>query len=113
MAEERTVQTVVVGAGQAGLAVGYHLTRHGHEVVLLDAAEAVGDSWRARWDSLRLFTPPASTRCPACLSPAGARTTRPRTPWPPSWPATPSTSPYRFSSAPGCRRCTARGRSTW
>nr|MBA3278218.1 NAD(P)-binding protein [Geodermatophilaceae bacterium] len=35
MAEERTVQTVVVGAGQAGLAVGYHLTRHGHEVVLL------------------------------------------------------------------------------
>jgi len=57
MAEERTVQTVVVGAGQAGLAVGYHLTRHGHEVVLLDAAEAVGDSWRARWDSLRLFTP--------------------------------------------------------
>ncbi|MGY2003808.1 flavin-containing monooxygenase [Blastococcus sp. SYSU DS1024] len=56
-ADDRVVQTVVVGAGQAGLAVGYHLTRRGHDVVLLDAAEAVGDSWRERWDSLRLFTP--------------------------------------------------------
>lgn len=54
---DRAVQTVVVGAGQAGLAVGYHLTRRGHDVVLLDAADAVGDSWRDRWDSLRLFTP--------------------------------------------------------
>ncbi len=48
---------VVVGAGQAGLSVGYHLARRGLRFVILDGAERVGDSWRRRWDSLRLFTP--------------------------------------------------------
>jgi putative flavoprotein involved in K+ transport len=51
------VDTVIVGAGQAGLSVAYYLTRAGIEFVLLEAAERVGDSWRRRWDSLRLFTP--------------------------------------------------------
>lgn len=48
---------VVVGAGQAGLSAGYHLARRGLSFVLLDAAERIGDPWRNRWDSLRLFTP--------------------------------------------------------
>jgi putative flavoprotein involved in K+ transport len=48
--------TVVVGAGQAGLAVGYHLARRGCPFVILDAHERIGDAWRTRWDSLRLFT---------------------------------------------------------
>jgi putative flavoprotein involved in K+ transport len=48
---------IVVGAGQAGLSVGYHLARHGLRFVILDAGERVGDTWRRRWDSLRLFTP--------------------------------------------------------
>src|SRR5689334_7273253 len=48
---------VVIGAGQAGLSVGYHLARAGLRFVILDAHERVGDSWRKRWDSLRLFTP--------------------------------------------------------
>jgi putative flavoprotein involved in K+ transport len=48
---------VVIGAGQAGLSVGYHLARRGVSFVILDAAQRVGDSWRKRWDSLRLFTP--------------------------------------------------------
>ena len=48
---------VVIGAGQAGLSVGYHLARRGVPFVILDANERVGDSWRNRWDSLRLFTP--------------------------------------------------------
>lgn len=48
---------VVVGAGQAGLAAGACLKERGLDVVLLDGAERVGDSWRRRWDSLRLFTP--------------------------------------------------------
>lgn len=48
---------VVIGAGQAGLSVGYHLKRRGIEHVILDAASRVGDVWRQRWDSLRLFTP--------------------------------------------------------
>lgn len=55
--EPERVETVVVGGGQAGLSVGYHLARRGHPFVILDAHERIGDAWRARWDSLRLFTP--------------------------------------------------------
>jgi putative flavoprotein involved in K+ transport len=51
------VETVVIGGGQAGLSVGYHLARHDLPFVILDANHRVGDSWRRRWDSLRLFTP--------------------------------------------------------
>ncbi len=48
---------VVIGGGQAGLAAGYHLKRRGLSFVILDASERIGDVWRQRWDSLRLFTP--------------------------------------------------------
>jgi putative flavoprotein involved in K+ transport len=50
---------VIVGAGQAGLSVGYHLARQGRGLrfVILDAEKRIGDVWRRRWDSLRLFTP--------------------------------------------------------
>jgi len=51
------VGTLVIGGGQAGLSVGYHLKQRGLPFVILDANERVGDSWRKRWDSLRLFTP--------------------------------------------------------
>ena len=51
------VNTVVIGAGQAGLSVGYHLRQRDVPFVILDAGERVGDQWRHRWDSLRLFTP--------------------------------------------------------
>lgn len=47
---------IVIGGGQAGLSVGYHLSRVGLRFVILDASERIGDSWRKRWDSLRLFT---------------------------------------------------------
>jgi putative flavoprotein involved in K+ transport len=50
------VQVVVIGAGQAGLSVGYHLAQRGIQFVILEARERIGDSWRERWDSLRLFT---------------------------------------------------------
>ncbi|MBW3661448.1 MAG: NAD(P)/FAD-dependent oxidoreductase [Gemmatimonadetes bacterium] len=49
--------TVVIGGGQAGLAVGHHLGRRGLPFVVLDENERIGDAWRKRWDSLRLFTP--------------------------------------------------------
>jgi putative flavoprotein involved in K+ transport len=49
--------TVVIGGGQAGLAVGYYLKQKGRDFVILDAGARVGDAWRDRWDSLRLFTP--------------------------------------------------------
>jgi putative flavoprotein involved in K+ transport len=50
-------QVVVIGGGQAGLSVGYHLARRGVRFVILDAETRIGDVWRKRWDSLRLFTP--------------------------------------------------------
>jgi len=49
--------TVVIGGGQAGLVTGYYLQRHDQDFVILDAGDRVGDAWRARWDSLRVFTP--------------------------------------------------------
>lgn len=48
---------VVIGAGQAGLALGWYLQRLGASFAILDGAPEVGHSWRTRWDSLRLFTP--------------------------------------------------------
>jgi putative flavoprotein involved in K+ transport len=50
-------ETIVVGGGQAGLSVGYQLARRNRPFIILDASERIGDSWRSRWDSLRLFTP--------------------------------------------------------
>ncbi|HEX2676452.1 MAG TPA: FAD-dependent oxidoreductase [Polyangiales bacterium] len=51
------LDVIVIGGGQAGLSVGYHLKRQGLRFVILDASERVGDVWRKRWDSLRLFSP--------------------------------------------------------
>ena len=48
---------VVIGAGQAGLAIGYFLARQGRRFMILEAADGVGVAWRGRWDSLVLFTP--------------------------------------------------------
>jgi putative flavoprotein involved in K+ transport len=48
---------VVIGGGQAGLAMGYFLARQGRRFVILEAADSIGAAWRARWDSLLLFTP--------------------------------------------------------
>lgn len=58
------IGTVVVGAGQAGLATAYHLGRRGQDFVVLEASDRVGTSWRQRWDSLRLFTPAGFDRLP-------------------------------------------------
>lgn len=55
--ETERLDVVVIGAGQAGLSVGYHLARHNRSFVILDSNARIGDSWRRRWDSLRLFTP--------------------------------------------------------
>lgn len=67
------VGTVVIGAGQAGLAVGYRLARRGQDFLILDAADAVGATWRDRWDSLQLFTPAGFTHLPGLDFPAGSR----------------------------------------
>src|SRR5262245_20223866 len=68
--EPEYVETIVIGRGQAGLAAGYHLQRHGRPFLILDAGERVGDSWRERWDSLRLFTPAFFSSLPGMRFPA-------------------------------------------
>jgi putative flavoprotein involved in K+ transport len=55
--EVERLDTVIIGAGQAGLSAAYHVKRAGRSFVVLDANERVGDTWRRRYDSLRLFTP--------------------------------------------------------
>lgn len=67
-AEDRSI--VVIGAGQAGLATGYFLQTFGLEFIILADDERVGDSWRERWDSLRLFTPAFYNHLPGMPFPA-------------------------------------------
>jgi putative flavoprotein involved in K+ transport len=68
-----TFETIVVGGGQAGLAVGYYLKRQGRPFVILDANERIGGSWRTRtWNSLRLFTPARFDGLPGWGFPAPA-----------------------------------------
>lgn len=64
--------TVVIGGGQAGLVTGYHLARRSVEFVILDAGERIGDAWRSRWDSLKLFTPARYASLPGLPFPARA-----------------------------------------
>jgi putative flavoprotein involved in K+ transport len=66
------VETVIIGGGQAGLSTGYHLARRDLRFVILDANERIGDAWRKRWDSLRLFTPARYDGLPGWPFPAPA-----------------------------------------
>jgi putative flavoprotein involved in K+ transport len=63
------IDTVVIGGGQAGLAAGYFLARQKRDFVILDAHGRAGDSWRKRWDSLRLFTPTVFNHLPGMQFP--------------------------------------------
>ncbi len=56
-ANKNNLSTIIIGAGQAGLATGYYLKNLQEDFIILEAAGALGDSWRHRWDSLKLFTP--------------------------------------------------------
>ncbi|OFD39026.1 flavin-containing monooxygenase [Bacillus mycoides] len=55
---------IIVGAGQAGLAMGYYLKQEGYSFLLLEAGNRIGDSWRNRYNSLQLFTPRAYSSLP-------------------------------------------------
>jgi putative flavoprotein involved in K+ transport len=68
--------TVVIGAGQAGLSAGYHLNKEGRSFVILDANARVGDNWRERYDSLRLFTPGYAAGLPGLRYPTRATPTK-------------------------------------
>ena len=64
------VETLIIGGGQAGLATAYHLTRRGLPNVVLDASARVGDAWRKRWPSLRLYSPARYDGLPGMRFPA-------------------------------------------
>jgi putative flavoprotein involved in K+ transport len=66
------VDTLIIGAGQAGLALGYHLRRFGRTCLIIDANRRVGDNWRCHWDSLRLYSPARNDGLPGMGFPAPA-----------------------------------------
>jgi len=77
MAESKkseSFDTIVIGGGQAGLATGYYLMQKQNDFVILDAGLRTGDSWRNRWDSLRLFTPARIDGLPGMTFPAPGST---------------------------------------
>ncbi len=63
------VDTAVIGGGQAGLAVAWHLRRTGLEHVVLDDQPGPGGAWRGTWDSLRLFSPARYSSLPGWMMP--------------------------------------------
>jgi putative flavoprotein involved in K+ transport len=72
--ENQVLDAVIIGGGQAGLAMAWHLTQRELRPVVLEAASRVGESWRSRWDSLRLFTPAQYDALPGMPFPAAADT---------------------------------------
>jgi len=70
MQDAERIDTIVIGAGQAGLSAGYHLKRRGVPHVILDADARIGDHWRDRWDSLRLYSPARYDSLPGMRFPA-------------------------------------------
>jgi len=70
MESKNRYSVIIIGGGQAGLATGYYLSKAGIRFIILDASERVGDAWRSRWDSLRLFTPCKYDSLPGLTFPA-------------------------------------------
>jgi putative flavoprotein involved in K+ transport len=68
----RQYDVIVIGAGQAGLAMGYYLAQQGRKFLIIDGGTRVGDTWRKRWDSLKLFTPAGYSNLPGFRFPAEA-----------------------------------------
>ena len=68
------LDVLVIGGGQAGLAMGYHLAQRGLRFLIVDAGAEIGRAWRSRWDSLRLFTPARYDNLPGLPFPAAADT---------------------------------------
>ena len=64
------IETLIIGAGQAGLSTGYHLLRRGRPLLIVDANARIGDNWRQQWDTLRLYTPAKYDRLPGLPFPA-------------------------------------------
>jgi putative flavoprotein involved in K+ transport len=65
-----SLDVLVIGGGQAGLAMGYELAQRGKKFQILDAGSEIGDAWRSRWDSLVLLTPAQYDNLPGLSFPA-------------------------------------------
>jgi putative flavoprotein involved in K+ transport len=68
-ADSDHLEVIVVGGGQAGLAIGYFLAQQGRHFAILEAADEPAAAWRARWDSLKLFTPAGYSSLPGLSFP--------------------------------------------
>jgi putative flavoprotein involved in K+ transport len=64
------IETLIVGAGQAGLSTGYHLQRLGRPFLIVDGSERIGDNWRHQWDTLKLYSPAKYDALPGLEFPA-------------------------------------------
>jgi putative flavoprotein involved in K+ transport len=71
MSTSEHTDTLVIGGGQAGLAVGRELAERDQSFLIVDANARTGDSWRNRWDSLTLFTPNWANSLPGMPFPGG------------------------------------------
>ena len=71
-ADGSPLDVLVIGGGQAGLAMGHQLTQGGRRFEIVDAAPEIGHVWRSRWDSLRLFTSGRYDNLPGLPFPATA-----------------------------------------
>src|SRR5215204_7579060 len=83
---------LIIGAGQAGLALGYHLRKTPFHFQLVDRHARVGDSWRKRYASLVLFTPRAYSALPGRAVPGDPDVFPPKMRWPTIWRPMPATS---------------------
>jgi putative flavoprotein involved in K+ transport len=72
---EQSADIIVIGAGQAGLAVGYYLRRTPYRWIILDAEPEPGGAWRHGWDSLHLFSPAQWSSLPGWPMPSSAEDT--------------------------------------
>jgi putative flavoprotein involved in K+ transport len=68
--DSQHVETLIIGAGQAGLSTGYQLKRRGRPFLIVDGNQRIGDNWRQQWDTLRLYTPAKYDGLPGLPFPA-------------------------------------------
>ena len=64
------IETLIIGAGQAGLSTGYHLQQLGRPFLIVDGHERIGDNWRHQWDTLKLYSPAKYDGLPGLPFPA-------------------------------------------